>query len=223
MKKVNKFFDKLFNLLPGYIFGLLAFTIGFCGYIIALFLSPEYIMWEKSISVLAGKTGGIYVRLGIIISSSFSIPFIIYLGRAIQHENVNENLRKSTIIIMIFSSVNGILTASFFGGIFSEVHGLFALFSWISAAISCTLFGIVMLKNTEFSKLAAYLGFLVAGIFVFYLIPFFITNYCNLYVNTCYSLGRSIYTIMPTTEWIVMFSILFWYLLNSSYLIYKKI
>ncbi len=223
MKKVNNFFDKLFNFLPGYIFGLLTFIIGFCGDIIALFLSPEYIMWKKSISVLGGKTGGIYLRLGIIISSSFSIPFIIYIGRAIQHENVNENLRKSAIITGLFSSVSAILTASFSGGIFSDIHGLFALFSWVGGAIFCTLFSIVMLKNTEFSKLAAYVGFIVAGIFVFYLIPFFITNYCNLYTDICYSLGRAIFTILPTTEWIVIFSILFWYLFNSSYLLYKKI
>ena len=225
MKKINKLFDKLFNLVPGYIFGLLTFIIGFGGDLIALFLSPDYLMWKKSISVLGGKTGGIYLRLGIIISYSFSILFIIYIGRVIEHENLNENFRKSAIIIGIFSSVSAILTASFSGGNLSDIHGLLALFSWVGGAIFYTLISIIMLKNREFSKLVAYVGFITAGIFVFYLIPFFIVNYCNLYPETSsvYAFGRSIYLIMPSLEWILIFSSLFWYLINSSYFLYKKI
>ena len=67
MSKVNDFFDKLFTKIPGYIFGLLTFIIGSSGFIIAILLSPEYVMWEKSISVLGHQTGVIFSRLGLII------------------------------------------------------------------------------------------------------------------------------------------------------------
>ena len=228
MDKINESFDKLFNFLPGYIFGFLYFSIGLIGDFLALLLSDlagEYVMWEKSISVLGHKTGGIFLRGGLIISSLFSIPFIVYIGRTVKHEDVNENLRKIAVSVGIFSSISAILTGTFSGvnEFISMLHGLFALFSWIGGAIFCTLFSIVMLKNPNFSRRAACIGFIVAGIFGTYLIPFFITNFCNFYTDICYSFGRKVYVIMPMYEWIVIFSILFWYLYYSSYLLYKKI
>jgi len=227
MKKVNEFFDKIFNFIPGYVFGFLYFIIGLIGDILALLLSSiagDYVMWEKSISVLGHKTGGLFLRGGLIISSLFSIPFIIYFGRIVKHKDVNENLRKITLSVGIFSSITAILTGTFSGvnEFISMLHGLFALFSWIGGAIFFTFFSILMLKNPEFSKRVAYKGWIIAGIFATYLIPFFITNFCNLYTNICYSFGRKVYVIMPIYEWIVIFSALFWYLFYASYLRYKK-
>ncbi|MFX1326973.1 MAG: hypothetical protein ACFE91_02360 [Promethearchaeota archaeon] len=225
MNKINKFFNELFDLIPGYIFGLLTFLIGLIGDIIALLLSPDYIMWKKSISILGHHPGGIFLREGLIISSIFSILFIVYIGRVLKQENVNDNLRKLAVITGVFSSAAAIFTGTFSGvnEFISSLHGLGALLSWIGGAIFCSLFGIVMLQSTIFSKKAAYVGFIIAGIFLTYLIPFFITNFCNLYVDICYSFGRRVYVIMPTYEWIVIFSILFWHLFYSSYLLLKKI
>ena len=62
MKRINEFFDNLFKVIPGYIFGLLTFVVGFSGFILALLFSPEYVMWEKSISLLGHQTGGIFSR-----------------------------------------------------------------------------------------------------------------------------------------------------------------
>ena len=93
MRKVNDFFDKLFTKFPGYIFGLLTFVIGFFGFIIAILLSPEFVMWESSISVLGHQTGGIFSRLGFIISNTIAIPSLIYLARSLKDENLNENTR----------------------------------------------------------------------------------------------------------------------------------
>jgi len=50
-----------------------------------------------------------------------------------------------------------------------------------------------------------------------------ITNFCNYYAEICYSFGRAIYTFMPIYEWIVIFSILIWYLVNAIYLFNKRI
>ena len=155
MDRINEFFDKLFNYIPGHFFGLLYFIIGFLGDLIALIISAlvgDYIMWEKSISVLGHQTGGIYLRGGLIISSIFSIPFIIYIGRAVKHEDVKENLRKITVSVGIFSSIVAILTGTFSGvnEFISMLHGLFALLSWIGGAIFCSLFGILMVRNPNF-------------------------------------------------------------------------
>ncbi|MFX1313843.1 MAG: hypothetical protein ACFFHD_14730 [Promethearchaeota archaeon] len=225
MVKTKEFLDKLFNYVPGYIFGILYFIVGLTGDLLALLfsvLAGDYVMWEKSISILGHRTGGIYLRGGLIISSLFSILFIIYIGRVVKHEDIKEDLVRLATTVGIFSSVSAILTASFSGGIFSDVHGLFALFSWMGGAIFFTLFSIIMLKNPFFSKRVASIGFIVGGIIITYLIPFFITNFCNFYKDICYSFGRKVYIIMPMYEWIVIFSILFWHLFYSSYLLYKN-
>ncbi|MFX1314693.1 MAG: hypothetical protein ACFE9T_02435 [Promethearchaeota archaeon] len=225
MKKVNVFFNKLYHNVPGYVFGLLAFIFGFLGTILALLLSPDYVMWEKSISVLGHKKGGLFLRIGLILFGIASIPFLIYFARTLHNEDVNEYLTKGGLYASIFSAITTILTEIFTGvnEFISTLHGLFALLSWMGGAIFLTLFSIVMRKNPNFSKVQIYVSFIVTGIFIFYLIPFFITNFCSYYPDLCYSFGRAVYTIVPTTEWIVHFGILFWGLFNSSYFLYKKI
>lgn len=225
MKKINEFFDTLFNFLPGYIFGLLTFFFSLLGNVIALLLSPEYRMWQNSISMLSLATGGMYLRIGLIISNILGIPFIIYLGRVLRDENVNENIRKIAIGSGIFSSVSTVLIGAIAGTnpITSRLHGLFALLSWIGGSITCLLFGLLMFKNSKFSKSITYISFIVAGIFISFLIPFFITNFCSYFKEICYSFGQAVYIIMPVYEWAVNFSILLWFLFNSSYMLHKKI
>jgi len=223
MKRINEFFDNLFKVIPGYIFGLLTFVVGFSGFILALLFSPEYVMWEKSISLLGHQTGGIFSRIGLIISNTIAIPFIIYLGRALKDENVNENVRKIAVGAGIFISVIAALTGAVSGGGLSDLHGSFALLSWMGGIVVCLLFGLLMLKSSKYSKSAAYFSFIIAGIFGSFLIPFFITNFCNALPDICGPFGKSVYTIMPVYEWVVMFSILIFYLFNSIYMLHKKI
>ncbi|MFX0042169.1 MAG: hypothetical protein ACFE8L_04595 [Candidatus Hodarchaeota archaeon] len=223
MKKVSEIFDSLFEIIPGYIFGLLSFLVGLLADILALALSPEYVMWEKSISVLGHQTGGIYLRLGLIISGFLAVPFMVYFGRIIKDENVDEYLRRGAYIVGIFSSLFMSFAGIFSGGKLSDIHGFFALFSWLGGATFCMLFSLSMRKNSKFSKLQVKIGFIVAGIFIFYLIPFFITNTCTYFADLCKDFGDAVYTILPTTEWVLLFSMLFWTLFNSSYLLYKKI
>ncbi|MFX1431499.1 MAG: hypothetical protein ACFFCY_15135, partial [Promethearchaeota archaeon] len=92
MSKTNDFVERVFNLIPGYTFGVLSFIFGLVYIIVALLLTPEYIMWRNSISYLGIQTGGIFLRIGLIVSNIFSIPFIISLGRALKDKNTNENI-----------------------------------------------------------------------------------------------------------------------------------
>ncbi len=223
MKRINEFFDNLFKVIPGYIFGLLTFVVGFSGFIIALLLSPEYVMWEKSISLLGHHPGGIFSRFGLIISNTLAIPFLVYLGSTLKDENVSEKERKIAVGAGIFISINAVLTGAVSGGGLSDLHGLFALLSWLGGNVVCFIFGLLMLKSSKYSKSAAYFSFIIAGIFGSFLIPFFITNFCNAFPDICGSFGKKVYTIMPVYEWVVMFSILIWYLFNSIYMLYKKI
>ena len=225
MEKVNEFFDKLFSLIPGYIFGFLAFTVGILGDTLALIFTPEYKMWKSSISVLGDLSGGIYLRSGLIISGLIAIFFFIYLGKVLKDDNVNEVHRKIATATGIFASISVLLTGTFSGvnEFIKSVHGMFALFGWFGNLAVFILFSLLMLKNPKFSKPPVYVGFIASGILVVYLIPFFITNFCNYFRDICYEFGRTIFIIMPVWEWIVYFSVLFWILFTSSYMLYKKI
>ena len=220
MKKINQFFDSLFDIIPGYVFGLLAFSIGFLGDLVALLVTPEYQMWRSSISMLGLLTGGIFWRIGMVISNIFAIPFVIFFGRTLKDDNVNEFVRRLAIGCGIFTSVSVVLTGIFTGTtiLLNYLHGVFALFSFIGGALTCSIYTFLVLKNTKFSKSITYTGIIISGIVVSYLIPFFITSFCDLFRNICYPLGEAIYPIMPIYEWTMIFAILFWYLSNSIYL-----
>ena len=225
MEKNNSFFDKFFKLFPGYIFGLLGFTVGTLGLIIALLTSPEYIIWKYSISVLGHATGGIFLRIGLVISGLISLPYFIYLGRAVKDEHVNDLLRKIGTGIGIFCSIC-VSLAGIFSGVnefISMLHGFFALSSWLGNIAIFIIFSFIMSKNPKFSKYPVYVGYIAAGILILYLIPFFTTNFCNYFDELCYSFGRTVYIVMPIFEWVVSFSILSWILFNSCYLWYNKI
>jgi hypothetical protein len=221
----NRFFDRLFNIIPGYIFGLIAFSIGFSGDLVGILLSPNYQMWKSSISLLGLHPGGMYMRLGMIISNIFAAFFIIYLGKSLKDESRNDIVRKLAIGCGIFTTLSGILTGFFLGRteLLIYLHGMFALLSFVGGAVFYSLITFLIAKSSKFSKSITYIGIIISGIVVSYLIPFFITNFCSLFMSICYSLGESIYVIMPTYEWTMIFAILSWYLFNSIYLSRKKL
>jgi len=225
MKKINQFFDNLFDIVPGYVFGLLAFIMGLLGDLLALLFSPGYQMLRSSISLLGLNPGGIYWRLGMIISNIFAIFFLIYLGKILKDENINEVIRKLAIGSGIFTSVSGILTGAFTGvtPLIIYLHGIFALMDFIGAAVLYSLFAFLLAKNSNFSKSITYISISISAIVVSYLIPFFITNFCSLFKDICFSFGELIYVIMPTYEWTMVFAILIWFLSNSLYIAIKKL
>ena len=225
MRSINQFFDNLFDEIPGYVFGLLAFIFGILGDLVAMLLSPRYQMWNSSISLLGLYPGGIFWRMGLIVSNIYAIPFVIYFGRVLKDDNVKELVRKLAIGCGIFSAVNAILTGAFTGTdkLISDIHGIFALLSFIGGALTCSTFSFLLVKNSKFSKPITYTGIVISGIVISYLIPFFITNFCNYFQDICLPFGQAIYPIMPIFEWVMIFSILSWYLSNSAYLWRKKL
>jgi len=218
----------IFYRISVYIFGIGVFVIGFLGNVIAIIFSPEYVMWEKSISILGHHPGGMFMRIGLIISYNLAIPFFIKFGKALKNETTNDNLIKLAVACGLFTSVTAMLTGTISGSFhdfISLLHGLFALMSWLGGVAVTFLFGFLMLKNSKFTKKIKNLSFIITGVLVIYLIPFFIVNFCNLYPETSpvYAFGRSIFLIMATFEWVVIFSILLWFLINSIYLLRKNI
>ncbi len=200
---MRKCIDKLLNVKPGGIFGLLSVVFIVLGELIAFLLFPGYSIFKNMISELGAGPGGIFFNLSVIISGIIIIPYYIHLGKSFSGENIKENLRKFAILVAVISCI----TYSFLGvfpSIESEAiiyitHGILAAISISSGLGYLILYSILMLKAQNFSKIQAYHGFIVAGFYTFFLL-----------------------TWIPMVEWVLNIAILSWITANSIYMLYHK-
>lgn len=200
---MRKCIDKLLNVKPGGIFGLLSVVFIVLGELIAFLLFPGYSIFKNMISELGAGPGGIFFNLSVIISGIIIIPYYIHLGKSFSGENIKENLRKFAILVAVISCI----TYSFLGvfpSIESEAiiyitHGILAAISISSGLGYLILYSILMLKAQNFSKIQAYHGFIVAGFYTFFLL-----------------------TWIPIVEWVLNIAILSWITANSIYMLYHK-
>ncbi|MHA2399526.1 MAG: hypothetical protein ACXADU_11640 [Promethearchaeota archaeon] len=230
MINLSKFFDKIFEKIPGYIFGILSFVFGILGPGLAIIFSPEYMMWRYSISQLAHETGGLFLNVGLISSNILTIPFIVYLGRLLKDDQINELLRKFAIGAGILATISSILVWTFSGDLsanssfISDLHGFFALISWFSGAIVCALISFLMGRHVKFNKKITVFGYIISGIIIFYLIPFILTNLCYVFQDICFSFGTFLtHYVNASLEWLVLFSLSTWNLANSIYMKRKNL
>ncbi len=216
MEKINSLFDKIITDFSGGIWGLLSIGFGLTGDLISYIFFPGYDFTKKAVSYLCEGPGGLFFQIGSVISGIFAIFFVISLARSIDGEEISEILKKSTLVFALISCINLIILGAFCGPnlIISLIHGFSAFLSWFSGLVYITLFNILILKDSKFSKYLAYSGFIISSLFllllVFWILHFFeITRFLGLF--------------LPTIEWVDTFAIIIWYLIISIYLIHKKI
>lgn len=202
MRFSENFILKFFNVIPGGFYGILSVVISLLGDLIALFLFPEYSMIHYDISYLALGPGGAIFNVGLIFSGILAIPFNLYLGKAIKGKGVNENYRKKMVILSIIASISlsliGVFPAYPENIFLLVMHGLMALIFFLSTTIVFILYGYFFLRNSKFSKIHAYMSFIVAGIIVLYII-----------------------ITLSILEWIAMFGIMIGVSFISIYTMYK--
>ena len=203
MEKINQIFDKLFEKVPGGVFGLLSVSIGIFIDIIGLSF-PGYSIFTHTVSSLGIGPAGLLFNIGLILCGITAIFFDIYLGKSISMDNDNEMVKKTVVAISIISSISLSLVGFFpinqENDIIIFFHGFFAAISFIGGLIYMIIFSLFILKDQKFMKLQAYMGFTVCGFFILY--------FC---------------TLVPLTEWLVIFSIIIWTIFTSSYMLYRKI
>lgn len=203
MEKLNNFFDKLFKVVPGAVFGLISISIGLSIDIIGLVISG-YSMYTHSVSSLANTHVGLLFNLGLFFSGIAAVIFDIYLGKIINREIVKDKTIKLTVAISVVSSFSlsfaGIFPLSQENDTILFLHLVFAFTAFIGGLIFIFIYSLFMLKDPKFLKILAYIGFVVCGFFAFFLI-----------------------TQFPIAEWLAVFAIILWTLINSLYMIYKKI
>ena len=202
MERLNNFFNKLFKIVPGGVFGLISVSIGICIDIMGLSFHG-YNIFTHSVSSLGIGPVGLFFNIGLIFSGIAAVLFDIYLGRSFNREFINEKAIKITLSISIISSFSlilvGVFPVSHENEIVMFLHVFFAFTAFIGGLISIFIFSLFMLKDPKFLKIQAYFGFTVCGFFALYL-----------------------FTLQPITEWTAIFAIILWTIINASYMIYKK-
>ena len=200
MKKKVDFFKKLFQIIPGSVFGLISFGLGIFTHLLGVLFYPDYDMIIIPISFLGDGYGGGFYRLGIIITGLIAVPFCVYLGKSFKNDHSTELIRKIALIGSIIYCISLIFIGLFWRGnnVVSFLHGFFAFICWVDGLIFISLFSVLMLKDEKFPNSIAYFGFIIAGTFLLHLS-----------------------VLRPVTQWIMTLSILLWVWIISSYMLYK--
>ncbi|MFX0187509.1 MAG: DUF998 domain-containing protein [Candidatus Hodarchaeota archaeon] len=138
MERLNKFFDKLFYIIPGGVFGLLSVSIGIFIDILGLVISG-YNIFTHSVSSLGIGPVGLFFNIGLILCGITAVIFDVYLGRTISNEFVNDKAIKITVATSVISSFSLILVGVFpisqENDIIMFLHVFFAFISLIGGLI----------------------------------------------------------------------------------------
>ena len=203
MERERKFIDKLLNIAPGGVYGILSVIAKiFCDFLAYLFF-PGYNIFDNLVSDLGVGPGAIFFSLGLIISGILSIPFYVTLARSLRSDDVNEKMRKAALKFFYISDFTYILLGVFpsieDNIIIYIIHGTLVAISIASGLGYLLLYSILMLRAQNFSKYQAYHGFIVAVLYATFLL-----------------------TWIPIIEWVMNMAILSWITVNSVYILYLK-
>ena len=217
MPNLDNFLEKLNKVIPGRLFGLLLIIVAILGDIFSFITFPGYNFMRMPVSALCDGPGGIYFNIGNALSGLFALIFVNSLGRTFTGEHFSKNMKRNAIICANISCTCLILLGLFCSGsnlIIAYIHGISAITSWGFGFCYITLYNILILKDSNYSKFLAYFGFLVSLALALLIIFFFLHLIPIL---------RFIIIILPTLEWINTILIILWYFIISTYMIYKKI
>ena len=216
MEKLEQFIRRLNTYVPMRIFGLLSIMSGIIGDTIAYFMYPGYDFTKNAVSALCDGSGKYFFQTGIVFSGIFAFFWAIYLGYTFNSEEVGVKLQKFSIPLAIISCISFISLGMFCGTnlIISLIHGTSALISWGSGFCYITIYNILILRDSNYSKYVAYFGFFVSLIFAFLIVMFFLHLIPAL---------RILIIFLPSLEWINTITVILWYFTISIYMVYKKI
>ena len=202
-EKIRNYAFVLFSFIPGGFYGLISISLAIIIVTLSYMNFPGYNIVYNDVSVLGigpGLSAPLF-NIGIILTGVFDIPFFIYLGKILQQEKDDKKLPKRTIYLSIIGCFSLSLVGCFpvinrvWGIIHATLEGIF----FITSLVFLILFSRMMLNDKRFSRIHAYLGFIVAGLIGFYLA-----------------------TRWSIVEWIVFFAMGLWISDISIYTLYKR-
>lgn len=209
---LEKNLDKIYDLIPGGIFGLLSVIFGLVGDILSIILYPGYDFTKNMASDLGVGPGAIIFNVSLILSGASAIIFYLYFGRVLKRNDPNKDeLVNIAIFFVILSSffmiMIGFFPASLENEIILIIHSLSALFSWLTGIFYSIIFSYLILTNSRFSNYLAFFSIAAALAFSSLLIAIAIPWAV---------------IIVPSMEWTMIFIIIVYVMVLASYTLHNK-
>ncbi|MFX1236880.1 MAG: DUF998 domain-containing protein [Promethearchaeota archaeon] len=208
----DKSLNKIYELIPGGLFGLLSVVIGLIGDLLSILLYPGYNMAIHMASNLGIGPGGLIFNSGIVLSGIFAILFYLYMGQLFNDGFNEDKIVKTAVFFAVLSSIFFILVGIFPAmGEYEEIiaiHSVAALLSWLTGICYCCLFCYLILKTNHLSNFLFIFPFMALIAFSSLLIAIAIPNAT---------------IIVPLIEWTMVFIVSFFITTLASYTLYKRL
>jgi len=225
-------FDKVYEKIPGYYFGILigligAITIGISAILFST--AEQFTLFSHWISNLGGATtqsgispngSNVVFGIGLVIAALLAIVFLVYAMKLLKPGN------EKTIWLLYLDLLTGVVTivgiiiVAFFDMIaWLAIHGVGAVMFFMGGMLMVLFFTITLILNTEIPWKHSIPGFIVSGVFLIFLITFLPHLLGG--IDLIALLGDTSLTYGWTRfwEWMVLFAILSWFFI-MGYLTY---
>ena len=180
-------------------FGLVGVSFAIFFIILAATLTPGYNPLFNTVSSLGNGIARTLFSIGLVISGSLTIPFILYLEKTLL--GINEFVRRIATGVAIISSVSvalvGILPDPDYPDLFIVFHGTVAINAFLGSVATICLYTYLMMRSKEYKIYHIIIGFATALDILLLAITLF----------------------SPFIEWVLTINIMLWIMLTSIKLI----
>jgi len=217
-------FDKVYEKIPGYYFGVLigligAITIGISA---ILFYSVEpFTFFSHWISNLGGATtnsklppngSNIVFGIGLVSAAICAIFFLNYAIKLLKPGNEKTIWLIYLDILTGFMTIIGIIIVSFFDMInLLAIHGVGATMFFMGGMLMVLFFTLTIILNTEIHWAKAIPGFVVTVVFLVFLVTFLPPLLTGVQLLELLADTSATYALTRFWEWMVLFAILSWF------------
>ena len=225
-------FDKIYEKVPGYYFGILiglvgAITIGISAILFST--AEQFTFFSHWISNLGGATtqagispngSNVVFGVGLVSASICAILFIVYVMKLLKPGNEKTIWLLYLDLIAGIVTIVGIIIVAFFDMInMLAIHGVGAVLFFMGGMLMVFFFTLTLLLNSEIPWTHSIPGFIVSGVFLIFLVTFLPHLIGGIDLIALLGDTSPTYGWTRFWEWMVLFAILSWFFI-MGYLTY---
>ena len=225
-------FDKVYEKIPGYYFGVIIGLLGTVTIVISAILfstAEQFNFFSHWISNLGGATtqsgispngSNVVFGVGLVITAIFAIFFLVYAIKLLKPGNERTVWLLYLDILTGLITIIGIIIVAFFDMInMLLIHGVGAIMFFMGGMFMVLFFSLTMVLNSEIPWTHSIPGFIASGVFLIFLITFLPPLLSGIEILTLLSDTSPIFAWTRFWEWMVLFAILAWFFI-MGYLTY---
>ena len=172
MEKLNKFYKKIHGSYFAFLGALISTVFLIISIVITLLDDPSFSFFTYYISNLgeADCSAHIVFNIGLMITSGFMIFFHFFLYLFLIEMGGDKTRTKLALSFGLLSSIGLFLVGLFPLGPLWILHRIASITFFVGGLFFCIIYGTIEYKNPKIPNYQAYIGFLIAIIFILFLI-----------------------------------------------------